>query len=134
MIILSTIMITFNNVHFIIILVPKLLFAKDGIEVIYDDHSEIENVEALHFQVMVMSGPHVVNSHNQSLFQYVGCPFNDHTTIYSHLEYSHNDFNFQEINSIIIYHFDLTTLVPISSHNIEILTQVDASFTTDHII
>jgi hypothetical protein len=75
-----------------------------------------------------LSSPRVVNYQNQSIFQDVGCHFNDHTTIDSHFESSHNDFNFQEINSIHIY--DSVPFV----HYLELLTQVNASFNIDHII
>jgi hypothetical protein len=105
----------------------NLLFTKDKIEVIYDNHLEIENIEALHPRVMVMSGPCVVNSHNQSKFQDVGYPFTDHITIEPHLESSHNDFNFQEENSIPIYDSDVITQVLILGHDLELFTQVDAS-------
>jgi hypothetical protein len=81
-----------------------------------------------------MSGPCVVNSHNQSLFQDVGCHFNDHATIHSHLEYSHNDLNFQEMKSIPIYDYDVITQVPILGDDLELFTQVDASVNFYYII
>jgi hypothetical protein len=80
---------------------------------------------------MVMSGPCVFN---QSIFQDVGYSFTDHTTIEPHLESSHNDFNFQEENTMPIYDSNDITQVLIPCHDLEFLTQVDASSNTHHVI
>jgi hypothetical protein len=101
-------------------------------EIIYDSDLEIENIEALHPWVMVMSGPCVFNS--QSIFQDVGYHFIDHTTIEHHLDSSHNDFKFQKINSMPIYDSDDITQVPISYHDLGPFTQVDAIVNFDYII
>jgi hypothetical protein len=82
---------------------------------------------------MVMSGPCVFNS--QSIFQDVGYHFMDHTTIEHHLDSSHNDFKFQEINfNMPIYDFDDITQVPFSYHDLGPVTQVDASVNFYYII
>jgi hypothetical protein len=103
-------------------------------EIIYDSDLEVEDSKALHPQVMVMSGPCIVNPHDQSKFQDVGYPFTDHISIDSHLESSHNDFNFKEINSMPIFDSYDITQVPTSFHNLEFLTQVDASSNIDYTI
>jgi hypothetical protein len=43
--------------------------ANEKCEVIYNDDLRIENVETLHPSVMVMSGPHILNSPSQSIFE-----------------------------------------------------------------
>jgi hypothetical protein len=103
-------------------------------EIIYNNDFEIENFEALHSRVMVMSGPRIVDSHYQSIFQDVGYHFTDHTTIEHDLESSHNDFKFQEINSMPIYDSDDITQVLISYHDLGPFTQVYASVDSDYII
>jgi hypothetical protein len=62
----------------------------------------IENVEALHPSVMVMSGSHILNSPSKSTFEdekipiSVNIPTNSHFQIFNHF----NDFNVQETISV----------------------------------
>jgi hypothetical protein len=75
-------------------------------QVIYDDDLNIENIEALHPLVMVMSGSHVLNPQSQSIFQYERCSYTNNVEINIDPESSnhHKDFNFQENESIPIFY------------------------------
>jgi hypothetical protein len=83
---------------------------------------------------MVMSGHCIVNPRDQSKFQYVGYPFTGHISIDSHLESSHNDFNFKETNYMHVFDSYDITQVPTSFYNLEFLTQVDVSYNIDYTI